>query len=354
MIHFRYFKHDLQFAFDAKTSRGAIKTHAAYIVEASDYANPMRIGYGEAAPLLGLSIDAVPEFEKHLVSFLNQLNEGVPVELLMLADFPSIRFGIETALLDLQQGGKRILFNSDFIRGQAIPINGLVWMNALEPMLQEAQEKVNQGFDCIKFKIGAHDFDAECRMLEKFRKINSPSKVQIRLDANGAFNKDDAYAKLKELRRFEVHSIEQPIAPKQFDAMAKLCKDASLAIALDEELIGIQTKEEKEALLKLLKPAFIILKPTLIGGLAMADNWIQIAEKLNINWWSTSALESNIGLNAIAQWVATKACKLPQGLGTGALYLNNFNSPLFVKNGHLYSAENKPWKIERSLMKEHD
>lgn len=354
MIYFSYFKHELQFAFDAKTSRGAIKTHVAYIIEARDYANPNRMGYGEAAPLQGLSIDALPDFEKYLASFLNQLNEGIPFELLMLADFPSIRFGLETALIDLQQGGNRKLFKTDFTSGKAIPINGLVWMNELEPMLQEAQEKVNQGFDCIKFKIGAHDFDAECRMLEKFRKNNSPSKIQIRLDANGAFKSDDAMAKLKELRRFEIHSIEQPIAPKQFEAMAKLCKDATIAVALDEELIGLKTKEEKEGLLKLLKPAYIILKPTLIGGLAVADSWIQIANKLNVFWWSTSALESNIGLNAIAQWISTKNIKLPQGLGTGALYLNNFESPLLVKNGHLYSEENKTWKIERSLRKEHE
>jgi L-alanine-DL-glutamate epimerase-like enolase superfamily enzyme len=212
-------------------------------------------------------------------------------------------------------------------------------------MLEEANKKVADGFSCIKFKVGAHDFDAECKMLENFRKHHLPSKVQIRLDANGAFEADDAKLKLKALSRFHIHSIEQPIAVNQYEVLEFICKSSEIPIALDEELIGKLPFGETEKWLKQISPSFLILKPTLLGGLNIANGWIQISDKLNINWWATSALESNIGLNAISQWAATKTLKLPQGLGTGLLYENNIPSPLLVKGEHLFYLANKHWQL---------
>jgi len=335
MLNFSYFKHVLNFNFDARTSRGALREHVAFIIKVVDTKKPQFIAYGEASPLAGLSIDANENFEKDLQTVLNQLNVGVPLELLQLEKLPALNFALETALLDLRNGAMQLIFKSDFLEGKAIRINGLVWISDKESMLKSVAEKVNSGFDCIKLKIGSLDFDDECRLLEDVRKKYLPSKVEIRLDANGAFLAEEALEKLKELSRFEVQSIEQPIKPGQEDSMQEICAKSKIPIALDEELIGRNVELDGKKLLKHIKPKFIILKPTLLGGLAAADKWIEIAQKLEIDYWATSALESNIGLNAIAQWVATKDNSLAQGLGTGSLYSNNFTSPLFIKKGYL-------------------
>jgi o-succinylbenzoate synthase len=340
---YAYIKRDLAFSFEAKTSRGPIKTHQSYLIYVRNKKG--ETGWGEAAPLKGLSIDALPNFEEHLAAILQNLNEGFSLDELQLNLFPSIQFAIETAQLDIENGGKQILFPSAFLKGEAISINGLVWMADLEKMYEEAIQKAQQGFDCIKFKIGAHDHDAECRLLEKFRKSFPANKVEIRLDANGAFHVNEALQQIQDFSKFTIHSIEQPIAPNQAEIMQEICAKSRIPIALDEELIGIDVFQNAFKLLKLVQPKFLILKPTLLGGLKNCNQWIQLAQNLNISWWATSALESNVGLNSIAQWCATKNNAMPQGLGTGALYTNNIPSPLVAEKGKLQYALEKKWNF---------
>src|SRR5690554_6642181 len=243
-----------------------------------------------------------------------------------------------------------ILFPSAFTKGEeSIPINGLVWMGNPEFMKEQIDEKMVQGFNCIKLKIGAIDFDKELELIRYIRSHFSPELMEIRVDANGGFDKSDTLDKLSQLSELKIHSIEQPIKQNQYDSMADLCKDTPLPIALDEELIGVTNYNDKENLLQKIKPQYIILKPSLVGGFKGTQEWIEIAEKLNIGWWITSALESNIGLNAIAQWTFTLNNPMPQGLGTGSLYTNNIDSPLIVQNGHLWYKNNLDWKSNSVL-----
>lgn len=335
-----YFKHLLQFKKPARTSRGEMQTHTAWIVVLTQ---GHKTAYGEASPLPGLSIDDNNEFEKQLQLCCNLINDGAPAELLPLTDYPALRFAFESALMGIKQEESFCYSQNTFYRGTPIPINGLVWMDDAEAMLLQAYEKIEAGFDCIKFKIGALDFDEECRMLEKFRSKFGAFTIEIRLDANGAFNADDAVEKIKDLSRFDIHSIEQPIKPGQTELMQEVVKKSNIPVALDEELIGLSIIEG-EKLLKQTQPAYLILKPTLIGGLQAADAWVNLAQKLGLGWWATSALESAIGLNIIAQWVSSKQNPLPQGLGTGGLYTNNFESPLEVASGKLHYLKNKGWQ----------
>ncbi|MEG0851889.1 MAG: o-succinylbenzoate synthase, partial [Flavobacterium sp.] len=218
----------------------------------------------------------------------------------------------------------------------AIPINGLVWMGSPEFMKQQIADKISNGFNCIKIKIGAIDFNEELNLIAEIRRDFSPEMIEIRVDANGGFDSIDALDKINQLSEFKIHSIEQPIKQNQYDSMAELCKTTSIPIALDEELIGVTNLQDKENLLLKIKPQYIILKPSLVGGFKGSQEWIDIAEKLGIGWWVTSALESNVGLNAIAQWTFTLENNMPQGLGTGGLFTNNFHTNLYVKNGHLW------------------
>jgi o-succinylbenzoate synthase len=341
MIIASYTKHSLTFKKPARTSRGEMLSHEVFYIKLRQ---ENRVGYGEASPLKGLSIDDRPDFEQKLKECCQYINDGLPVDALSLKEFPSLQFAFETASLSLPFNEDFKVFDTAFFRGAPIKINGLVWMNTKTEMLEEAFLKVEQGFDCIKFKVGALDFDEECRMLEAFRKCYSSFKVELRLDANGAFSTDDAQEKLKELSRFDIHSIEQPIKAKQPDYMQELCAKTRIPIALDEELIGLDVVNDGNALLKYIKPHYIIIKPTLIGGFANANAWVKHAQLNNIGWWATSALESNIGLNAIAQWCSTYKNDLPQGLGTGALYTNNIESPLSILDGELLYNVNKFWQ----------
>lgn len=340
---FTYQKHILEFNKPATTSRGSMQTHTIYYVIKSD-ALTQKMGIGEAAPLKGLSIDYVDHFETQLDHFLQQLNNGFTIQDLDLENWPSIQFALETAVADYNFGGERKIYENDFINGKPIAINGLVWMNQADEMLLEASQKIEAGFNCIKFKIGALDFDEECRLLEKIRSRYNAFKLEIRTDANGAFANNDALEKLNELKRFDIHSIEQPIKAKQPEMMQEICAKSPIAIALDEELIGV-TQADAKPLLQFIKPQYIILKPTLIGGLAQSQFWINKARELNIDWWLTSALESNIGLNAIAQFCSSLNTQLPQGLGTGSLYKNNIPSPLTVSKGFIYYDLNKKWDL---------
>jgi len=332
MIQASYTQKELLFKKPARTSRGEIRSHQVYYITLK---TGNKIGIGEAAPLKGLSLDDRPDFEQKIASCCLFINDGFPISDLDLSEFPSLKFAFESARLSLQHQQPFKLFENSFFAGTPIKINGLIWMSTKVQMLTEALEKAEQGYDCIKFKVGALDFDEECRMLESFRKRYSAFKIELRLDANGAFTVDEAQTKLKELSRFDIHSIEQPIKPKLTDWMQELCAQSPIPIALDEELIGVDNALDGFKLLSVIKPQYIILKPTLLGGMAVADEWIQIAQKQQIGWWATSALESNIGLNAIAQWCSTHKPLLPQGLGTGSLYKNNISSPLVIDNGYL-------------------
>ncbi len=349
----RWKKHRLAFTFQAGTSRG-ILTHKDtwYIIGENDN----KQFYGECGPLKGLSIDDLPDFETKLDAVCEHLNTrsihawntlGFVDSLipeLNLIGFPSIVMGLETLQADFLNGSKQEIFESSFYSFESpIAINGLVWMNEPEHMLTQALEKIKSGFSCIKLKVGAIDFEKECWVLEKIREQYAEEQVVLRVDANGAFTEKDVWQKLEMLAAYGLHSIEQPIKPKQTELMRQLCKDSPLDIALDEELIGVHTFEAKENVLEEIDPPFIILKPTLLGGFRETGEWIKAAEYRGIEWWMTSALESNIGLNAISQFTATYPVYMPQGLGTGSLYHNNIPSPLTVDSGGIYYDKDKTW-----------
>lgn len=321
-----YKKYTLQFINPAITSRGVYNTKDSWFIELSQ--NGI-IGVGECSVLKGLSTDDRPDFEKKLNQIIEQINKNSFNFDDPLFDFPAIKFGLETALLDLKNGGKGIIFPSLFTHGITNMVtNGLIWMGTPEFMRQQIAEKLEKGFSCIKLKIGSLDWASEKSLIKAMRKQFSASELTIRVDANGAYSPSEALSVLNDLAEMQVHSIEQPIRAQQWDEMARLCKKTPIPIALDEELIGIFPFTKKIELLEIIKPQFIILKPGLLGGFVATDEWIDLAEKMNIGWWATSALESNIGLNAIAQWTATKNNPLPQGLGTGMLFENNVESRL--------------------------
>ena len=328
-------KHELKFKVPAKTSRNTFTTRTIFLITLKDIKNGKQ-GIGEASPLSLLSLDDVPNYQLILKKKLDEFCQVGSLDHLSLAAYPSIRFGIETALLNMSADSEGVIFNTDFTaRKKAIPVNGLVWMNDSPTMYKEAIEKIQAGFNVIKIKVGALDFDEECRLLEKIRKQFSAFKITLRVDANGAFDAEDALEKLNELKRFELHSIEQPIAAGQWDWMQKFCAESPVDIALDEELIGVNVFEQADKMIKHIKPSYLILKPNLVGGLSISDQWITFAHKHHVGWWATSALESNVGLNAIAQWVSTYQNPLHQGLGTGSLFSNNFSSRLKMEQGHM-------------------
>jgi o-succinylbenzoate synthase len=343
-----FFSKTFVFGFDARTSRGPMHEKRSWFIRIFDTRKPDVVGVGECGPLPGLSVDDVPHFETVLSDVMKRVEgQETPhdpeewVRTIVPARFPSITFGLETALLDLIHGGRRLLFDNDFVRGVPIPINGLVWMSDVEAMLRQANQLVGRGFTCIKIKVGGCDFEEECRMLHAFRKAHDKSHITLRLDANGAFAPGDALAKLNWLAEFGVHSIEQPVKAGSPE-MAAICSESPIPIALDEELIG--REGDKDMVLGEIKPAFIVLKPTLHGGLVHCREWISKAEERGIGWWITSALESSIGLNAIGQFVASFRPSIPQGLGTGSIYTNNFKSPLKVIDGSLLTDPQGAWE----------
>jgi o-succinylbenzoate synthase len=336
-------KYQLKFRFDAGTSRGVLRTRESWFLFL-EQENSIT-GIGECAPLKGLSIDDGPGLEDKLNETCMLLNKGdIPTDLHL---FPSLRFGLEMAQMDLKNGGKRVLYPSRFTEGSdSICINGLVWMGGLDFMKQQIREKIAGGFHCIKLKIGALNFDEELGLIKEVRKEFGPDDIEIRVDANGAFTTGEAPDKLKRLAELKIHSIEQPIRAGHWDEMAALCSQSPLPIALDEELIGWQSQDDKIKLLSTIRPQYIILKPGLLGGFAACNEWINMAEANNAGWWITSALESNIGLNALAQWTFTLGNELHQGLGTGQLYSNNFDSPLFIENGLLRYDPHGSWNLK--------
>ena len=347
MLKASCFKHTLNFRSPSGTSRGVLATKESWFIKLWDTDNEKVVGIGECSLIKGLSLDAVPEFELMLTEIcrsIDLLSTDNSIEDLNLLCWPSIAFGLELAFLDLHHKGKKN-FDNGFVEGEEISINGLIWMGEKSFMKEQIDEKVEAGFSCIKLKIGAINFDEELSLLKYIRDQYSRDIIEIRVDANGAFSCDEALDKLKRLSEFDLHSIEQPIRPGQYEKMAELCEYSPLAIALDEELIGVFDSNMKMKLLKEIRPHYIVLKPSLHGGFSGADDWISTAEALNVEWWATSALESNIGLNGIAQWLHGYKNKMPQGLGTGHLFTNNIGSPLFVSNGKLGHSSERSWDL---------
>ena len=324
----------LHFKQPAGTSRGVYTERKSWLVEATD---GERRGVGECAPLPDLSCDARPDYAEVLRRFCDDVERTGQIDVEAMRDYPSMLFGLETAL-GMMDG--HTLFDTPFARGEeGIPINGLVWMGSYEEMLARMEQKLEQGFRCVKLKIGAIDFESELEMVKKIRQRFSHHDVEIRLDANGGFKFEEALYKLELLSQYVVHSIEQPIRQGQWANMAELCRDAPLPIALDEELIGVNDADTKRQLLNIIKPAYIILKPSLHGGMSGCREWIAAARDMGIGSWITSALESNVGLSAIAQFcsdVYGPHISMPQGLGTGQLFTDNIPMPLEIRGDKLW------------------
>ncbi|WP_340198767.1 o-succinylbenzoate synthase [Ascidiimonas sp. W6] len=338
-----YHKYILNFKRPSGTSRGILKKKETWFIILTD---GKKIGIGECGILRGLSIDDRPDYEEKLQEICFDIHLGLEKLLKITEEFPSIQFGLEQAFLSLQSKNSFELFASSFTKGDAsIKINGLIWMGDPDFMKAQIQQKLDEGYDCIKMKIGAISFEEEIKLLALIRKDFSKDQIEIRVDANGAFSPQEAMSKLNILAQYDLHSIEQPIKQGQLIEMKQLCEMTPLPIALDEELIGIFNVTNKEEILQIVKPQFIILKPSLVGGFKGTDEWIELAEKYAIKWWITSALESNIGLNAIAQYAYLKGVTLPQGLGTGSLYTNNFECPLKVSSGYLSYEKDKKWNV---------
>lgn len=340
-MHAKYHRHELLFKRPSGTSRGVLTTKETWFLTIID---GDKTGIGECGILRTLSIDDRPDYEEKLQWVCENIHLGVEMLWQQLQEFPSIQFGVEMAFKSLMANHPFELFPSEFTRGEAgIPINGLIWMGEKSFMKDQISEKIEQGFTCIKMKIGAIDFEAELDLLKYIRSQFSAEEIELRVDANGAFAPAEAFEKLERLSRFGLHSIEQPIKQGQWEEMAALCEKTPVPIALDEELIGIFSVTKKQELLQTVQPQYVIFKPSLIGGVKGTQEWLDLADENEIGWWVTSALESNVGLNAISQWTYTKHSDLPQGLGTGSLYTNNINSPLRVKNGQIQYDPTLSW-----------
>jgi len=338
-----YFRYDLQFKQAAGTSRGVLHSKESWFIVLE---HDGKKGIGECGILRGLSYDDRPDYEAKLQWACTNIHLGEAQLWEELREYPSIQFGVEMALRSLESENPFVLFPSDFTQGiQQIPINGLVWMGDIDFMKAQLNDKIAQGFRCVKLKIGALDFEQELDLLRQIRTHFSADQIEIRLDANCAFTAADALTKLQQLAVYQIHSIEQPLAINQRALLQELIQSSPISIALDEELIGLTTLESKRELMEQCKPDYLIFKPSFIGGIKGTLEWIELANEFGIAWWITSALESNIGLNAISQFTATLNNPLPQGLGTGGLYTNNFDCPLQVKDGFLSYNPIVNWEV---------
>ncbi len=327
----------LHFKQPAGTSRGVYTERKIWLVKMTDRD---AVGIGECAPLPKLSCDDIPHYAEVLRRFCDEVERSGQLDTEALRDYPSMLFGLETAMLSFA----KTQHSTPFSKGEVgIPINGLVWMGTYEEMKERIEQKLAQGFHCIKLKIGAIDFDAELELIKKIRERFSHHEVELRVDANGAFPFDEALYKLELLSQYALHSIEQPIKAGQWANMAELCRESPLPIALDEELIGVNDPDQKRQMLNIIRPRYIILKPSLHGGMMGVREWIDIANDMDIGSWITSALESNIGLNAIAQFCADvygDNIPMPQGLGTGQLFTDNIPMPLEIRGDKLWISKN--------------
>lgn len=354
MLNLEYKDYTLDFKFEAGTSRGVMRHHRIWILKLQDPRNSRLAGYGEAAPLPGLNPETFEEVEDELSRVQNLLRkEEAPsseravydlVDQLVRDDFPSLKLALQVALLDLMNGGEKKIFeNKFFVEQYPLPINGLIWMGDTAFMKRQIDDKFESGFSCIKLKVGALEFEQELEIVQYLR-AKDPD-LTIRLDANGGFANNEVLSKLQKLSDFDIHSIEQPILPHQPEAMELICRKSPIPIAFDEELIGLNSLSQKKELLTYCKPAFLVLKPTLLGGFRHVKEWMDLADYYGIGWWLTSALESNIGLNAISQFAAQYHHEIPQGLGTGQLYENNIKSPLTIVSEYLRYDQRLNWNI---------
>ena len=341
-----YKKYVLNFKIPSGTSRGILRTKETWFIIIQ---NEKKIGIGETGLFRGLSVDDVENYEDRLAWACENINLGLEKLLQEFTEFPSIQFGLEQSFLSLKSNDPFELYPSKFTESKdVIDINGLIWMGEKSFMKQQIKDKLASGFSCIKMKIGAINFQDELNLLKSIRSEFSRNEIELRVDANGAFSSKDALDKLEALAKLDLHSIEQPIKQGQLQEMAFLCEKTPLPIALDEELIGVFSLKGKQKVIDTVKPQYIILKPSLIGGFSGSQEWINLANEKNIGWWVTSALESNIGLNAIAQFTYTLQSRLPQGLGTGSLFTDNIEGPLVVENGNLTYDNSKKWEIDMS------
>lgn len=341
IAHFK--KYTLNFKQPSGTSRGVYTTREVWYIYLTE---GTITGIGECAPLPNLSIENLKEMSSKLLQVCSEIAyfRYFPQE---LNHWPSIRFGLETALLDLKNGGQQVLFPSPFTNGEkGIPINGLIWMGTPDFMKQQIRSKLDAGFRCIKMKIGAIDFETEFNLLKEIRKDFSAQEITLRVDANGAYSYNTALENLKRLSDLQIHSIEQPIQAGRWDEMARLCEQSPIPIGLDEDLIGVFNQKQLIQIAEQIHPAYFILKPSVHGGLAGCEKWIELSNKYHIGWWVTSALESNIGLNAIAQWTFQQNISMEQGLGTGQLFTNNIDSPLQIVGDQLWHQPSQQWNLK--------
>ncbi len=343
MKHIEISERTLHFKQPAGTSRGVYTTRQSYYLTITDDDRPGIKGVGECATLPDLSCDAVPEYFKILSDVCRMVEQTGNIPYGILRPYPSILFGLETAFAQLDANGSTRLYDTPFGRGEeGITINGLVWMGTFEEMYSRLEAKLKAGFHCVKLKIGAIDFNKELDLIKHIREAFDKNTIELRVDANGGFTPENAMARLEALAQYDIHSIEQPIKQHQWGEMARLCKETPLPIALDEELIGVNVRSMKEYLLDTIRPQYIILKPSLHGGMYGCNEWIQMAKERGIGSWITSALESNVGLNAIAHYCAQTygpAVSMPQGLGTGQLFTDNIEMPLMIEGDKIWYRE---------------
>ena len=343
MKHIEISERTLHFKQPAGTSRGVYTTRKSYYLTITDDNRPGIKGVGECATLPDLSCDAVPEYFKILNDVCRMVEQTGNIPYDILRPYPSILFGLETAFAQLDANGSTCLYDTPFGRGEeGITINGLVWMGTFDEMYSRLETKLKAGFHCVKLKIGAINFDKELDLIKHIREAFDKNTIELRVDANGGFSPDNAMERLEALAKYDIHSIEQPIKQHQWGEMARLCKETPLPIALDEELIGVNVKSMKEYLLETIRPQYIILKPSLHGGMYGCTEWIQMAKERGINSWITSALESNVGLNAIAHYCAKTygpSVSMPQGLGTGQLFTDNIDMPLVIDGDKIWYRE---------------
>ena len=344
MLSARYISHPLIFYHPAGTSRGTLRSKPCWYLFLQD--EDGITGTGEVSFIPGLSVERPDGFEQRLQELCSRISAGDVDPDDPLPEMPGVQFALETALIDLDNGGSRMLYASAFTSGEkGIPTNGLIWMGERKFMKDQIRKKLEAGFRVLKMKVGALLFEEELELIDIIRKEYSPPDLELRLDANGAWEPEEALEKLKQLSDYHIHSLEQPIAAGRIEAMARVCTKSPVDIALDEELIGISNPDRMEQILDTVEPAYIILKPGLLGGTGNAAKWIGLAGDRGIGWWITSALESNIGLNAIAQWTASLKVSMPQGLGTGSLYSNNIPSPLEMEGDRLWFRPGKSWDL---------
>jgi o-succinylbenzoate synthase len=346
MIKARIVYREFQFLRPATTSRGVFYTKKVPYIILFHTDEPTIAGIGECSLFPGLSFDDRKEFTQRLEQTAERINQGDYGADPSLADWPSISFALETAWKDIRVNGSKVLYPSGFTEGKdSLGINGLIWMGSREDMLRQIRMKLEEGFSCLKLKIGSLKFDDELELLENLRREYTADDLEIRVDANGAFKPRQAPEMIRMLADFDLHSIEQPIPPGHPETMASLCASSPVPIALDEELLGKHTTAERRKLIETIRPQYLIIKPGLLGGIAAGTEWIRLAAEKNIGWWVTSALETNIGLNVIAQWTYTLKNPMVQGLSTGTLYRGNIPSPLYLYGERLYFDPGRKWDL---------